>query len=252
MSPLLANARTALRPAGRFRALLERSAVLCLGQPGALAVLWRWLLVMALIAGVEAAWAASVTLTGMLGNRALLIVDGGAPKSVAPGESHQGVKVISTRGDEAVLAVGGKTLTLRVGDAPASVGTRANADGGGNKVVLTANSGGHFMANGSINNRPVQFMVDTGATQVAMGAAEAERLGIAYTSGQPVRLNTANGQVQGYRLRLDSVRLGDVNVFGLDAVVTPQPMPFVLLGNSFLTRFQMRRDADQMTLERRY
>jgi len=198
------------------------------------------------------AWAASVTLTGMLGNRALLIVDGGAPKGVAPGETHQGVRVLSTRGDEAVLEVGGKRLTLRVGDAPASVGARANADGGGNKVVLTANAGGHFMASGSINNRPTQFMVDTGATQVAMGAAEAERLGIAYTSGQPVRLNTANGQVQGYRLRLDSVRLGDVNVYGVDAVVTPQPMPYVLLGNSFLTRFQMRRDADQMTLERRY
>lgn len=196
--------------------------------------------------------AASVTLTGMLGNRALLIVDGGAPKSVAPGDSHQGVKVISTRGDEAVVDVGGQRLTLRVGDAPASVGVRANADGGGNKVVLTANAGGHFMAQGSINNRPVQFMVDTGATQVAMGAAEAERLGIAYTNGLPVRLGTANGQVQGYRLRLDSVRLGDVSVFGVDAVVTPQPMPYVLLGNSFLNRFQMRRDADQMTLERRY
>lgn len=197
-------------------------------------------------------WAQSVTLTGMLGSKALLLVDGTAPKSVAPGETHRGVKVLSTQGDAAVVEVGGKTLTLRVGDAPASVGTRAHADGGGNRVVLTANAGGHFMANGSINNRPVQFLVDTGATQVAMGAAEAERLGIAYTSGQPVRLNTANGQVQGYRLKLDSMRLGDVNVYGVDAVVTPQSMPYVLLGNSFLNRFQMRRDADQMTLERRY
>ena len=52
-------------------------------------------------------------------------------------------------------------------------------------------------------------------------------------------------------MQLDSVRIGDVEIYGVDAVVVPDGMPYVLLGNSFLSRFQMRRDNDQMVLERR-
>ena len=197
------------------------------------------------------AGAQSVALSGMLGSKALLIVDGGAPKSVAPGAAHQGVKVLSTAGDQAVVEIGGKRHTLRVGDAPASVGGKGGG-GGGNKIVLTAASGGHFLTQGSINGRAVQFMVDTGATVVGMGMSEAERVGLNYRAGVPVRMSTANGMTTGWRLKLNSVRIGDVEVYEVDAVVTPESMPYVLLGNSFLTRFQMRRDNDQMTLERRY
>jgi aspartyl protease family protein len=194
----------------------------------------------------------SVTLTGMVGSKALLIVDGSAPKIVASGESFKDVKVISTQGDTAVLMVGGKRLNMRVGDAPASVGEQAGSKSSGSRIVLSVGDGGHFLAQGSINGKSVQFMVDTGATAVAMGAAEAKRIGIDYTSGRPVRMNTANGQALGYLLTLNSVRIGDVEVQNVEAIVSPQAMPFVLLGNSFLTRFSMRRDADQMVLERRF
>jgi aspartyl protease family protein len=71
-------------------------------------------------------------------------------------------------------------------------------------------------------------------------------------TGPSVRVGTANGLAQGWRVKLASVRIGDVEVYDVDAVVTPQGMPFVLLGNSYLNRFQMRRDNDQMVLERRY
>lgn len=66
-----------------------------------------------------------------------------------------------------------------------------------------------------------------------------------------MHLTTANGVAQGWLLKLDSVRVGDVEVFGVDAIVTPQPMPYVLLGNSFLGEFQMTRTNDQMVLEKR-
>jgi len=117
--------------------------------------------------------------------------------------------------------------------------------------VLSADSRGHFFSQGSINNRPVQFLVDTGASDVALGQSEADRLGLDYKSGRPVLMNTANGTAQGWRLKLRTVRLGEVTVYEVDAVVTPMPMPAVLLGNSFLNRFNMRRDADQLTLNRR-
>ncbi len=202
-----------------------------------------------LLAG-SAAQAQSVALAGMLGNKALLVVNGTAPKTVASGETHEGVKVISTSGDQAVVEQNGKRNTLRIGEAPVNVGA-SKSGGKGNRIVLVAGTGGHFMTAGQINGKAVQFMVDTGATSVAMGAQDAERTGINFKAGQPVMMSTANGSVQGYRIKLDSVRVGDVEVFGVDAVVTPQPMPYMLLGNSFLTRFQMLRENDQMTLTKR-
>jgi aspartyl protease family protein len=199
-----------------------------------------------------AASAQSVALQGMLGNKALLIVDGSAPKTVAPGDTHMGVKVVSTSGDQAVLEIGGKRHTLRVGDAPASVGGTGGGTARGTRIVLTAGSGGHFMAQGAINGRAVHFMVDTGATMVGMGASDAERLGLNYKAGQQGYASTANGMAPAWRMTLGSVRIGDVEVHNVDALITPQPMPYILLGNSFLTRFQMKRDNDQMVLERRY
>ena len=203
-----------------------------------------------LLVAAGCAQAQSVALQGMLGSKALLIVDGGAPRSVAPGETHQGVKVLSTSGDHAVVEINGKRHSLRVGDAPASVGSGA-AGPRGNRIVLTASTNGHFLSQGAINGRAAYFMVDTGASGVGIGAPDAERLGINYRAGRPVRLNTANGVAQGWFVKLASVRIGDVEVYEVDAVVGEQPMPYVLLGNSFLTRFQMKRVNDMLTLEKR-
>ena len=195
-----------------------------------------------------AAQAESVALAGMLGSKALLVVNGSSPKTVAAGETHQGVKVISTLGDQAVVEQAGQRQTLRVGESPVSLG----ASGGGSRIVLTESGGGHFMATGQINGRAVQFMVDTGATFVSMSIADAERMGINYKSGQSVRMSTANGDSTGYHIKLSSVRIGDVAVYEVDAIVTPQAMPFLLLGNSFLSRFQMKRENSVMTLDKRY
>lgn len=191
----------------------------------------------------------AVSLQGMLGNKALLIVNGGAPRAVAPGDTLQGVKVLSTNGDQAVVMVDGQRVTLRVGESPASVGSAMRS--GADRVSLTADAAGHFFTAGHINNKPVQFMVDTGATVVALGQAEADRLGLNYRSGRPVRMGTANGVTRGWAIKLRQVRVGDVIVYDVDAVVTPMGMPAVLLGNSFLKRFNMRRDGDVMTLVRR-
>jgi aspartyl protease family protein len=210
------------------------------------------LLLIALAGFGGMAQAQSVALAGMLGNKALLVVNSAPPKTVAPGETHMNVKVISASGEQAVLELNGKRHTLRVGDAPVSVGAGSGGGGKGNRIVLTAGSGGHFTTAGQINGRAVQFVVDTGATSIAMSAGDADRAGIAYKDGQPVQLSTANGVVVGRRIKLASVRVGDVEVYDIDAVVIPQPMTYMLLGNSFLTRFQMLRENEQMILVKRY
>jgi len=203
-----------------------------------------------LLLAAGAASAQTVTLQGMLGSKALLVVDGGSPHAVGAGDTWQGVKVISASGDQAILEYAGQRQTLRVGEVPMRWG--ATAAPKGNKIVLNASSGGHFLTQGQINGRAVQFMVDTGATSIAMGVSEAERLGINYRNGQLAKGNTANGVVTVYQVKLASVRVGDVEVYDVDAAILPTNGPQVLLGNSFLGRFQMTRMNDQMVLERRY
>ena len=199
------------------------------------------------------AQAQSVMLTGTIGSRAILIVDGSAPKTVAVGETFQGVKLLSLAAEQATVEAGGKRVALRM-DQPVSIGGNGGnaGGGGGTRIVLPVSSGGHFMTQGAINGRSVNFMLDTGATTVALSAADAQRIGLDFSKGQPVRVNTANGVAQGWRVRLNSVRVGDVEVYDVEAIVSQQPMPYVLLGNSFISRFSMRRDADQMVLEKRF
>jgi aspartyl protease family protein len=204
-----------------------------------------------LAAAAMAHAAGSVTLTGSIGSRAILIVNGNPPKTVAVGESYQGVKLLSLQAEQAVVELDGKRVSLRM-DTPVSIGGGGGSGGGGNRVVLSADSRGHFMTQGAINGRPVTFMLDTGATSIALSADDAQRIGLDYSKGQRIMMSTANGTTSGYRLRLQSVRVGDVEVYDIDAIVSPQAMPFVLLGNSFINRFSMRRDADQMVLEKRY
>jgi aspartyl protease family protein len=192
-----------------------------------------------------------VGLAGMLGARALLIVDGAPPRSLAAGESYKGVKLISTEGQMALLEIGGKQQRLRVGDAPASVGASSAADSA-TRVVLTSGSGGHFMTLGQINGKSVQLLVDTGASMVSLSVEEAQRVGLDYKSAPLVQLSTANGIIPAWRVKLASVRVGEVLVYNVDSLVSAGAMPYVLLGNSFLSRFQMTRTNDQMVLEKRY
>ncbi|MBW8717356.1 MAG: TIGR02281 family clan AA aspartic protease [Variovorax paradoxus] len=203
---------------------------------------------LAAAAGAHAA--GSVMLTGTIGSRAILIVNGAPPKTVAVGETFQGVKLVSLQAEQAVVELEGKRVNLRM-DTPVSIGG-GGGTGGGSRIVLPADSRGHFMTQGAINGRPVTFMLDTGATSIALSADDAQRIGLDYSKGQRIQMSTANGVSSGYKLRLQSVRVGDVEVYDIDAIVSPQPMPFVLLGNSFINRFSMRRDADQMVLEKRY
>jgi aspartyl protease family protein len=196
------------------------------------------------------AQAQSVAMSGGMGSKALLVINGGAPKALAAGEEHKGVKVVSVSNDATVVDVGGKRQTVRLGGAPVSLGG-SGGGGSASQIVLTAGSGGHFMTQGTINGKSVDFMVDTGATNIALSADDAKRLGIKYEGGQKAMSQTANGTRVVYVVRLNSVRIKDVEVYDVEAVVGDAPMPFALLGNSFLTRFQMKRENDIMTLTKK-
>ena len=193
--------------------------------------------------------AQTVAFSGSFGDKALLVIDG-SPRTLAAGGAVQGVKLLSVNGDTAMVEVAGKRVALRLGGAQVNLGGAASA-GAGSQIVLTAGTGGHFTTTGSINGKSVRFVVDTGATHIALSQAEAERIGLAYQKGQRGMSNTANGQVPVHRVTLDVVRVGDVQVYNVDATVLPAQMDQVLLGNSFLTRFQLKRENDTLTLDKK-
>ncbi len=194
--------------------------------------------------------AQSVSMSGSLGDKALLVIDG-TPRTVAAGATVSGVKVISVSGSQTVVELGGKRQTLVLGGAQVNLGGAASA-GGGTTIRLAAGPGGHFVSSGTINGRAVRFVVDTGATNVAMSEAVARSIGLDFAKGERGFVNTANGQVVAHRVSLREVRVGDVTVYNVDATIVPAMMDMVLLGNSFLSRFQMKRDADVLVLEKRF
>jgi aspartyl protease family protein len=114
------------------------------------------------------------------------------------------------------------------------------------EVRLKGNRQGHFVADGRVNGQAVSFMLDTGATEVAIPQAVANRL--ALEKGMPVILNTANGATQGYRARLASVELGDIRLTQVSAVVVPGlPGEQILLGMSALKRLEFTlRDGNML------
>lgn len=209
----------------------------------------HWLLAVAALTTAAAAQAQGVVLAGRMGERALLVIDGRA-HTLAVGQTAAGVRLLRWTGDSAEVERAGASYALRLGGTPAQIGA-APAPVGGREIVIPAGPGGHFTAGGSINGRATRFMVDTGATMVSIGRDDAERLGLDLKAARASVTQTANGPVAVQSLTLTSLRVGDVELSNVHAIVLPSAMPYVLLGNSWLGRFQMRRENDVMRLELR-
>ena len=195
------------------------------------------------------AGANDIALVGVIGDKAaVLAVNGGEPKTVKVGQKWSGATVLSVERGQATVEIDGKQRVLKIGQhyrAAVEPTTRQS-------VTLAADARGHFFAEGAINGNPVRFLVDTGATAIALPASEALRLGIDYRKGERGFSNTAGGVVPYYRVRLDSVTLGPIELTGVEAGVVEGGLSMVLLGMSFLNRVDMKRDGPQMTLTRRF
>jgi aspartyl protease family protein len=196
-----------------------------------------------------AAAAADVALIGLIGDKAAVIaVDGGEPKTVKVGQKWGGVSVIAIEGRQATIEVDGKRRVLAIGQHHRARAAAADRQ----SVMLSADPRGHFFSDGAVNGTPVRFLVDTGATTVALPATDAVRLGIDYRKGELGMSSTAGGLVPVYRVRLDTVRLGSIELTGVEGVVLEKGLDIALLGMSFLNRVDMKRDGQILTLTRRF
>jgi aspartyl protease family protein len=206
------------------------------------------IVVLVLLAATPAA-AADVALIGTFESKAaILSLDAGAPKTLRVGQTFGGVTLIAVAKDRATIEVDGKRRELVRGQTYSS----GPAGSGARGVTLSAGAGGHFVADGQINGGAVRFMVDTGASTIAIPASDAIRLRIDYKKGRRGTTQTAAGPAEVFLVRLDSVRVGDIEVQNVEAVVIERGLDIALLGNSFLNRMEMRRDGATMTLIRRF
>lgn len=190
------------------------------------------------------ALAQDVRLVGTMTQRAILVVDQHPPRTVSVGASLHGVKLLDVSGSQATVLIQNEPVVLQLGQNPVRINAARQS------LKLQAAPNGHFFAAGKINQQDVRFMVDTGASAIALGSAQARQLGIDYLKGKEVVVGTANGQTRGWLVTLRTVSVGDLVLHNVNAIVTPEAMPYVLLGNSFLSQFHMSRQADSMTIER--
>lgn len=194
------------------------------------------------------AQAADISVVGLFPNKAVLVVDGGTPKTYSVGATiAEGVKLVAASDASAVIEANGKRQTIAIGEH-----VNRSAPSGRASVTLKADSGGHYMVQGQINGGAVRMLVDTGATLIAMPASDATRLGIDYKKGQVAYVSTANGVAPAYRVKLNTVKIGDIELNQVDAMVQEQGLPIILLGMSFLNRTEMRREGEQMVLTKRF
>jgi aspartyl protease family protein len=209
-------------------------------------------LALACICGALAlpAMATDVRLVGLANNRAILVIDGGRPSMLRVGqEGPAGVRVLSVTGEAATIEVDGESVVLRLGDQPYAPPVAAKRT----SVTLVSNGQGHFVTTGAINGASFRLIVDTGASLVSMGPADAKRAGIDYLSGDKTYASTANGVAEVYRVRLDKVQVGDIVLHNVEGLVhSSMDMPVVLLGMSFLGRLDMQRQGDTLKLTKRY
>lgn len=115
------------------------------------------------------------------------------------------------------------------------------------EVSLASNRQGHYLLDGQINGQPVTFLLDTGATAVAIPEALARKLGL--KRGAPITLSTANGRTTGHRTRLDSLRLGDIELRDVAALIAPgMDGDEVLLGMSALKQLEFTQKGGTLVL----
>ncbi len=191
--------------------------------------------------------AADVSVVGAFPGKAVLVIDGGAPKTYSVGSSIPGgMKLVAVDSSGATFDNNGKRQMIAIGGHVRSA-SKSNAS-----TILKADGRGHFMVDGQINGGSVRMLLDTGATMVALPASDAKRLGIDYKQGRIGYLNTANGVVPAYQVMLNTVRVGDIELNQVEAVVQEQGLPIILLGMSFLNRTAMQRDGEQMVLTKRF
>ena len=191
-----------------------------------------------------------LNVVGLFSGKALVSINGGSPESIAAGQTKNGVKLISANSESATFMVEGKRQTLKMGQAASVAGNAAPTNN--NPVSLYADSRGHFSGNLSINGASLKYLLDTGATTVALNSGDAKFAKIDYEKGEKAQASTANGVVEVYVVTINTLKIGSITLNNVEATVHEGGSPsVVLLGMSALNKLDMKRDNSIMTLTKK-
>ena len=183
---------------------------------------------------------------GLFANKAVLMVDG-VMRILKVGESSpEGIKLISVSKHDAELSIDGEQKRYPLGSAVSTTFAKKKT----RSETIYINSGGMYLTFGSINGRSVRFLVDTGASAVAMNKEQAKQLGIRYDKiGIPSSVSTASGFTKAYRVRLKTVTIGKITESNVEAFVIDgnHPGP-ILLGMTFLGRLDIEHSGNALKL----
>jgi aspartyl protease family protein len=191
-----------------------------------------------------------VNVVGLFSNKAVLIINDGKPKTLSVGQISEDVKLLAADSQTATLQVEGKTKRVGMGQA---VSLGDSSAGASPSVTLYANGQGHFLSDCQINGATLKFLLDTGATTVALNSGDAKFANIDYKRGERTQVATASGVVIAYRVSIASLKIGGITLNQVEASVLEGGSPsVVLLGMSALNRLEMKRQDITLTLTKKY
>ena len=208
------------------------------------------ILLIAMLLPVAAIAVERITVEALFSNKAMVTIDGTRRLLKLDQPSPEGVVLIDADSREAVIEVDGERQIYRLGShvssqfsKPETITARIQRD--------LSNS---YSTVGSINGRNVRFLVDTGASAVAMNSGVAKRLGISYKlNGKRITVSTASGMTPAYEVELDRVQVGDIRLNRVRGFVIEGESPRrVLLGMSFLSRVKMEDQGAVLLLHSKY
>ena len=212
-----------------------------------------WLLIALLVCIYPAAgWAIKdIHVVALFKDRVMVMIDGKQRLLRSGDSSPEGVRLVSADSVGAVFEYQGRTLERRL---DGRVHAAVDSPQGRDDVLIFRDRRGMFKTVGSINGLPVGFLVDTGASSVAMNSTQARRLGIDFrVQGEPTYVTTASDVTRAYQLKLDVVKVGAIQLRNVTAVVLDGAQPAeVLLGMSFLGRVAMINESDKLILRRKF
>lgn len=192
----------------------------------------------------------NVRVEGLFKGAAVLNIDGQQVMLREGKTGPSGVKLVSATSRVAVVEIDGKRHELSLHMAIGGQFQEAELK----QVVIRKNDSDQYLVNGSINGQSVKFLVDTGATTVAMNEMDARRLGLQYRiNGKESQVVTASGVSKSWSVRLDAVKVGEIQVSNVDAMVVQGGYPSqVLLGMTYLNHVKLQEHNSVMMLEKKY
>lgn len=207
------------------------------------------LLFILLFVSVQAFASHKIKVMALFTDKAMLVIDG-SQKLLKKGQTYNGVKLISSDSEAVVLEMHGQKQKYKLGS---EITTSFKKLDPGKELVIWKDMYDMFRIHGSINNFSVKFLVDTGASSIALNSNTAKRIGLKYKKGTPMQASTASGIAKGYRITLDKVKIGHIQLYNVQAAVLEGAFPTeVLLGQTFLSRIHMTRDGDKMKLRKKF